>query len=84
MDHRLKTQHKTTKLLGKKKIEESLPDMELGEEFLDSTPQTLCIKKKNETLDVIKIKSFWPVKVPGKRLKYKLQTGRSICKSCSQ
>lgn len=40
MEHRPKAQHKTTKVLGKKKkVRESLPNTGLGEEFFDLTPK---------------------------------------------
>lgn len=72
MNHRPNTNHKTTKLLEKKK--ENLQNLALGKEFSDLTPKPQCITGKINNLDFIKIKNILSVK----RIKRQVESGGSV------
>lgn len=68
MDHRLKLKHLTTKLL-ENNVRENLQDIELGKEFFNLTSNTQFVKGKFGNLDLTKIKNFYSLKDPIKRMK---------------
>ena len=58
MDHRSEYETKTIKLL-KENIKVSLRDLELGSDFLDTTPKAQTPKEKTDKLGFLTIKNFW-------------------------
>lgn len=60
--------HKIRQLL-KENVEENLCDLELGIEFFEMVQKAQFIRKKTDTLNFIKVKSFCSLKDTAKRTK---------------
>ena len=78
-DHGLSIKHRTVRLLDKKHGKPSRS--QTSKAFLDLTSK--IIQGKINTMDPIKIKNFYSVKVCMKRMKRQVVTwGENICKPC--